>query len=219
MPEEFITDPSVPPRWRILAYMNGFFINGLTFYASNEAITKKLGIKQWAISKAISELEEMGKIRCERTRRGRVCYPAGKVVVGSAETLPPQCVDTISDSAETLPNAVSNAVNKNSELINSQFVVVNDTDDLPKKAKSTCYQVFEVFQEVLGIYPLNWRTNRTQRTAGENLFKERGLDQVRKALEFYRETKDEPFCPQVLSPWELDTKWKKLITFKNKYGN
>lgn len=96
--------------------------------------------------------------------------------------------------------------------------IVPDTEgeEKPKKVKSSCYVVFDVFKDVLGRAPLNWHKNKTQRTCAENLFKERGLDQIRKALEFYRQSKDEPFCPVVDSPYDLDSKWTKLIAFRDK---
>jgi phage replication O-like protein O len=76
--------------------------------------------------------------------------------------------------------------------------------------------VRKVFLEVLGKNPAAWAQHTTQLQASENLFTERGIDQIRKALEFYQENKDREFCPQTTSPHELDTKWSKLIAYKNK---
>jgi len=84
------------------------------------------------------------------------------------------------------------------------------------KAKHVCYQVFGLFKEVLDTYPLNWNVNKSQRIACENLMQERGIEQIRKALEFYEENQDKEFCPLILSPWDLDTKWKKLVEFREK---
>lgn len=94
--------------------------------------------------------------------------------------------------------------------------------DLPKKEKKTTpavTQVFTVFQEVLGKHPLNWNTNRTIRKSAENLLEERKVEGIRKALNFYLENKDEEFCPEIITPWDLDSKWDKLLAFKNKHGN
>lgn len=105
----------------------------------------------------------------------------------------------------------------------------NHADDLPivdsetgeftpevTKKKSVCYDVFAVFEEVLGRYPLNWRVNRTQRQSAENLFHEHGLDAVKNALKFYKQNRDDEYCPNVATPYDLDSKWNKLVAFKKK---
>lgn len=76
-------------------------------------------------------------------------------------------------------------------------------------------KVREVFAEVLGYNPAAWR-NKAQVQACENLYKERGLEKIRKVLEFYVENKDRDFCPQVSSPQDLDLKYAKLSSFKTR---
>lgn len=76
--------------------------------------------------------------------------------------------------------------------------------------------VRKVFQEVLGKNPANWRVNKTQLQACENLFTERTTEKVRSALEFYQENKEKEYCPQISSPYDLDSKWTKLGEFKLK---
>lgn len=63
-----------------------------------------------------------------------------------------------------------------------------------------------------------WRSPKyaRERDAAQRLFSERGLDDVKDALEWYGEVKDRPFCPQVLSPYDLYTKWEKLEAWKKK---
>lgn len=73
--------------------------------------------------------------------------------------------------------------------------------------------VFALF----GKFPRNWRINKTQLLAGENLFKEKGIEQIKKAIKFYRENRDNEYCPVVNSPYDLDSKWGKLISFKKKH--
>lgn len=88
--------------------------------------------------------------------------------------------------------------------------IVKDEPTKPKRTLPVAEVVFGIFKEEFGKYPLNWKTNRTQRIAAENLWKERGEAQIRKALRFHRENKDEPYCPTITSPWDLDSKWLKL---------
>ena len=74
----------------------------------------------------------------------------------------------------------------------------------------------KIFQEVLGRNPLDWNKNVTVLQACENLYTERGVEKVRNALEFYKENKDKEFCPQILSPVDLDRKYAQLSSFKVK---
>lgn len=74
----------------------------------------------------------------------------------------------------------------------------------------------KVFQEVLGRNPANWRINKNQLQACENLYTERTVEKVRSALEFYKEHEGQEFCPTIHSPYDLDTKWTKLGEFKLK---
>ena len=68
-------DESVPARWRLLGLIKGFHVNGKAFYASNNWIMEELGCSEPTVVSAVAELEKLGKIRCERTRRSRVIYP------------------------------------------------------------------------------------------------------------------------------------------------
>lgn len=77
----------------------------------------------------------------------------------------------------------------------------------------------KIFQEVLGRNDANWKINKTQLQACENLYTERGVEKVRNALEWWKEHKDVEFCPRVDSPYDLDAKYVKLSQFKTKYEN
>ncbi len=107
-----------------------------------------------------------------------------------------------------------------SETSSQKYEIVSE-DDKPIREKkiNTSEQVFNIFKEEINKYPLNWKTNKTQRLAAENLLQERGEDQIRKALRFFKKHKDEPFCPEVSTPWDLDSKWTKLLKFSKKYGH
>lgn len=102
------------------------------------------------------------------------------------------------------------------DSVPQNFEIVKDEPTKPKRVTPVAEVVFKIFKEEFGKYPLNWKTNRTQRTAAENLWNERGEVQIRKALRFHRENKDEPFCPTITSPWDLDSKWLKLANANKK---
>jgi len=92
-----------------------------------------------------------------------------------------------------------------------------DTGEKTEKKPQTkkypnALKVFNLF----GKYPLNWKINKTQLQSAENLFTERGLEQILKAIQFYRDNKGGEFCPIINSPYDLDSKWAKLISFKKR---
>lgn len=76
--------------------------------------------------------------------------------------------------------------------------------------------VRKLFQEILGRSEANWRINKNQLQACENLYTERGMEKIKNALEFYQENKDQEFCPVIDSPCDLDSKYAKLSRFKTK---
>lgn len=81
-------------------------------------------------------------------------------------------------------------------------------------------KVRKVFLAETGKNPKNWKMNKTQLLACENLYTERGLKTIQNALRWYKEHKDMEYCPQISSPYDLDSKWTKLNEYKRKhYGN
>lgn len=84
------------------------------------------------------------------------------------------------------------------------------------KVQAKKYPNSKVVFALFGKHPANWKINKTQLQAAENLFLERGVDQIMVAIKFYRENKEDKFCPVIASPYDLDSKWAKLIAFKKK---
>jgi len=85
------------------------------------------------------------------------------------------------------------------------------------KTKNTDYRkVLDLFERAFGKRQLSWTTHKAQRQAAENLYTEQGLEKIEKALRFYKKSKDEKFCPQISSPFDLEAKWKKLQDFRDK---
>lgn len=96
-------------------------------------------------------------------------------------------------------------------------VLDDDTREIVNKKPQTkkypnALKVFNLF----GKHPLNWKINKTQLQSAENLFTERGMEQIIKALAFIKENKDNEFCPTINSPYDLDSKWAKIIGFKKR---
>lgn len=113
-------------------------------------------------------------------------------------------------------------INKYSDDYEEGFINADGDGSLEgiKKPQTKKYPnapaVRKVFQEVLGLNPANWKVNKNQLLACENLFTERGIEKVKNALEFYKENKDREFCPRIDSPYDLDAKYVKLSQFKTK---
>lgn len=84
------------------------------------------------------------------------------------------------------------------------------------KPKRTYPTVYAIFREITGKdNPLNWKVNKTQQTAAENLLKEHTENEIRAALTFVKNYKDQEYCPTVDSPYDLDSKWAKIKKFKD----
>lgn len=91
--------------------------------------------------------------------------------------------------------------------------------DTPKKEEKESTAKYPHKKEVFalwGTYPKNWELNTTQCRAAENLYAEKQIDGIKSALRFYGKHKNEEFCPQINNPYDLDSKWEKLLTHKNK---
>lgn len=80
----------------------------------------------------------------------------------------------------------------------------------PSKRDVSYRKVFELW----GVYPLNWRKNRTEVEAAKNLLEERGLEKAKKALKFHERHKKVMGCPKIVKPSDLDRKWADLVYFK-----
>jgi len=101
------------------------------------------------------------------------------------------------------------------------FVDFDGTGEIEKpkeKEKSHHKEIYALFSEMFGKHPANWIVNKNQHIAAENLYTEQGLENVRRALQFYKEHKDNQFCPKITSPYDLDSKWSKLFLFKKQNG-
>lgn len=96
----------------------------------------------------------------------------------------------------------------------------NGETEVVKKPQTKKYpnapEIRKIFQEVLGKNPASWNQHKTQLLACENLYTERTPVKVRSALLYYQANQEEKYCPQISSPYDLDSKWTKLGEFKLK---
>lgn len=81
--------------------------------------------------------------------------------------------------------------------------------------RDTSYR--KVFEIVGGKnYPKVWDRYSSTKKSALGLIKEHGWEQIEKAMAFYRAHENDPFIPQLSTPIDLDTKWDKLLAYRNK---
>lgn len=128
MPQNFMLDQSVPARWRLLGLMNGFLINGLKFYATNEWIMSKLNCSEKTVSNAIKELEKLGEISVRRKGTNRVIARVVKDYDYSNQ-LQSRVVTNYGDGSNQLLHNSDNIIQKyNSKYIAKDKPLRNDND-------------------------------------------------------------------------------------------
>lgn len=215
MPESFLKDKSVPARWRVLAIINGFILNGGCFYGSNEWLMEQLGCSEQTVSNSFAELEALGEIRTERTKRTRKVYKTSRdpSQLGS-ETQ----VGSSRDPSWFGTNSVSNSEKNTSALEDERRVetvsLKEDTERTRKPAK------YPNAREVFTWFPKpqkSWEINTAELKYAELLYK-RGEKQVRAALRVIEDYGDDPYCPSAHSPSHLEPKWQSLLRFAGKKG-
>lgn len=211
MPEAFILDTSVPVRWRILGILNGFFVNGEKCWASNEWIGEKINAHKDSVSQGVKELEEMGLIRAERTRRSRTIVPVLKTEIGG-QTYEEGVSSPISDRPEDLSNSVSNSVSNTSEVPLRVEIEKEERPVRPERRAKDKQAVFDLFSEKKEP----WWFHKQQKEAALRLFDLKGLEQVSKALSIVRKNRTDPFCPKPGTPFELEQKWEAILNYKNR---
>lgn len=209
MPESFLKDTSVPARWRVLAVINGFILNGGCFYGSNEWLMGELSCSQHTISTAFTELEELQEIRTERTRRTRKVYKTSR---DSNQLLSEIATEHAGDSNQLLPNSVSNSVIDTSADEPREIIeVFEESERAPKKPPKypNARTVFSWFPDT----EPSWKLNTTELKHAELLYL-RGESKVRSALAYVKEHQDDDFFYSITSPSELERKWVKLVNHK-----
>jgi hypothetical protein len=192
---------------RLVNLKRGEFITG-RFTA-----TKELNMSVKKFRNRIELLEKMGQISLKRANKYTII-----TVVKYDDYQTKEEKRANRRPTEGQQKATDNKVNK----VNKENKVNSDkspaVSSKPKKAKiiPEVTQVYLLFEEELGKLPKNWYMNTTQRQAAENLYTERGLETIGNALRWYNEHKSVAFCPQITSPYDLDSKWSKLNAFKKK---
>jgi len=219
----------------------GWVLGGKPIKASE--ITEELGVGVRMVRKHIEKLQKAGYINAKRTPYGhqisvnkakkRFAQKTEQKVRSEEreQKVPAEGTKSSVQREQKVPYKEDKTVRQDSrqgesedspeqpfdDVVFEPDEEVTPTRELRKKQKPKSYdkeikQVYKLFKDP---WPENWRMNKSQRQAAENLYRERGIQQVKKALEFYRDNKDHEYCPKIRTPYDLDSKWSQLFDFKN----
>lgn len=184
-------------------------------YASNDTLAGLTGLSVSTVRNSLQRLEEFGFIKRlydekNTTHREEIQPLMGFSSIMGATGVAGGVLPTQQGGA----TGKEHTINKSIYIDTSEIVISQVKEELPlREKKDTEYlKVFSLWENP----PKNWRLNRTQIQAAKNLLEEQTLDGVAKALSFAAKHKDDPYCPEVTSPYDLDSKWAKLLAFKNK---
>lgn len=122
------------------------------------------------------------------------------------------------ESTHTSTNSVREPIEApNDDIEDRVEVPVDDWGEeiVPRwKKRDTSYrEVFVVFGGK--EYPKSWERWASMKKAAEGLMKDRGIEQIKKAVAFYRAHEHETYCPQLSTPIDLDQKWDALLKYKH----
>jgi hypothetical protein len=187
-------------------------------FPSRSTLAELGNISLSSVDKALTILETTGLIvkfkrfyeQAPTSNMYQLNIVQGGSVLGTLGSVP-QTLGVASQKRTNSTQYLTQSINSgNSEEL--QIVSV-EPEEKKSTRKDTAYlAVFALW----GNYPANWRMNKTQIQAAKNLLTEQTLDGAAQALRFAAKFKDDPFCPEVLSPYDLDSKWVKLLAFKRK---
>lgn len=189
-------------------------------FASNETLSSLTGLPVSTVRNSLTKLEKENFIKRiysqnNPTEREEICPLMGfSSIMGAGQ--PAGGVLTNQQGGAGQPAlSINKSIYINSEnKFSHEFVITDKIPEKPRKVGAdTAYRsVFDLW----GKYPANWRMNKAQIQAAKNLLEEHGLDGAKSALTFAARFKDDPFCPEITSPYDLDSKWAKLLAFKKK---
>ncbi len=211
LPLQFMDDTSVPLHWKLYAFINGFWIGGKTFFASNEYLAKRFDCDERTIPKLLETLETMGLV--QRTYEGgrRMVMPAGVLTMeGGAPArhtpMPSQGTHTI--KRESL---ISEAVASREYVVSEEKTERLETAPPPGKKYPHAREVFTWFPKP----QKSWGINKTELAHAELLW-ERGEATIRSWLSYVEEHKDEPYFPSVTKPSDLERKAVDIKAWKDR---
>jgi hypothetical protein len=186
MPQLFIEDKQVPTRWRLLAYLNGFFLNGQVVWSSNETISEELGVDEKSVQRAVKELDDRGLIECKRTKSSRVIYPCNRKKESS------QGWTSVSRGWTSVSTPLDGHQCPPISDIISDSIISSETESRPEESETLkseeenkrnieheqIVKIIDLFVEHVDKVNARFYSNKTQRDAVKFLINTYGFDEV-----------------------------------------
>lgn len=216
IPRYVMEDTDLSPQEKIL------FADISSFnqcFKLNETFAQQFGVSVSTVKRWIRNLKSKGYV-IESGFDGRKRYLQGVHLC-----TPRQVMDDLAEGSNVNPidniEKTNTLSEQSSQNESEEIVIVSDLEEEKGRHRRPAKYpnapaVRKVFQDVLGRNPANWKTNKTQLQACENLYTERGLDKIKNALVYYKANEDADFIPEINSPYCLDSKWSKLGKHKLK---
>lgn len=225
MPAEFIEDPNVALKWKVYAYINGFWISGNTFYARNDTIAKRFGKSERAVQLALGELEDLCLITRNIKGLSRYILP-GRIPQEVRSPASPTHEAQLHQGDEAQLHHISDSIadRLNGAVATAPRVVVKETpifrgEDSQEEKVPRSTAKYPHAKEVFAWFPRpqkSWESlkNVQEREYAEFLYA-RGEESVKKMLRYVNEWEEnEDFKYVVTKPSDLEKKWEDL----RKYG-
>jgi DNA-binding Lrp family transcriptional regulator len=228
MPREVLDNPNMSFFQKVLYCDIASFED---CFMSNARLAERYDMSERTITKNISALIEAGFLvqtgfdgRSRHLSARHVSAMKDVKVLGRVEPefyADPNQSSRIENSIDNTITSEANAshVSVNEDIGEDEYstAIVDDNGNEINptfRKKDTSYRV--VFNAFAPDYPKSWERNTTQIKSAKALMAERGMEQVQKALDFYRKNCHRQFIPEISTPYDLDTKWEKLLAFKDK---
>lgn len=207
-------DTSVPIKWRLYGYLNGFWIGGKTMYATNQHLAEHLKCSERQVSRCLEDLEKDGLLTRDIQGFKRLILPGGMTpgvrggrhrVSGEGDVGRQHISDSIADNISSEPEV----------RVESYIPGKEDQEARPKretrtKDKEAIYKLFSSRQQP-------WWRHKQQKEAALSLFDLVGYEKVRAGVEFMKENADDKFCPQAATPFEYEQKLPSLANYRRRH--
>lgn len=205
MPQQFIDDANVALKWKLYAYLNGFWIGGKTVYARNDTLAKEFNKSERAIQFALGELEELGLITRNIKGLSRFILPGGIPKEGRSPASPTH--------EAQLHQRDEAQLHHTSDIISDiKLVAERDLEREEKKPKPK-YNNARVAFDWLPNRQKSWDRDLTQLECGLLLY-ERGEEAVRKFVAYVKNHEDdEGFNWVFVKPSDYERKWEDIKAY------
>lgn len=189
-------------------------------FPSRTTIARNSGCSVKTVDRAIEGLVECGFLKkLKRVENGKNLTNVYQIMLLENGGRDSQSLGSVRESlgvgteSRTELNPV---LTKSTEDISADAQVVYEVEEeKPTKVSKAKYPHSKEVFALFGKYPLSWERDTTQLVSAEALYNERGVEEIKNALYWFKDVGHKEFCPQVSTPRKLDTKWEDFEKFVN----